>query len=121
MLIDRKNPRQSVPALAKFGKYIKSTNRTAVIFPEGTRSKTGEPREFKTTGLEILFKKIPNAQIVPLTINNSWKLQQYGSFPSGVFTNFKLTAHKVVSLSDFESTDKLINHLEKTITNHIEK
>ena len=32
-LIDRKNPRQSLPALMKFGEYIESTKRAAVIFP----------------------------------------------------------------------------------------
>lgn len=40
-LIDRKNPRQSLPALMKFGEYIETNKRTAVIFPEGTEAKMG--------------------------------------------------------------------------------
>ena len=68
-LIDRKNPRQSLPALMKFGEYIEENKRSAVIFPEGTRSKNGEPKPFQTKGLEILFKKIPSALIVPISIN----------------------------------------------------
>ena len=74
VLIDRKNPRQSLPAIMKFGEYIEKTKRAAVIFPEGTRSKNGQPKPFQTKGLEMLFKKIPSATIVPITINNSWKL-----------------------------------------------
>ena len=69
-LIDRKNPRQSLPALMKFGEYIESNKRSAVIFPEGTRSKNGVPKPFQTKGLEILIKKIPSALIVPISINN---------------------------------------------------
>ena len=34
VLIDRKNPRQSLPAIMKFGEYIEQTRRAAVIFPK---------------------------------------------------------------------------------------
>ncbi|GAL65571.1 1-acyl-sn-glycerol-3-phosphate acyltransferase [Jejuia pallidilutea] len=61
VLIDRKNPRQSLPAIMKFGEYIENTKRAAVIFPEGTRSKDGTPKPFQTKGLEIMFKKVPSA------------------------------------------------------------
>ena len=84
VLIDRKNPRQALPAMMKFGEYIESTNRAAVIFPEGTRSKDGAPRPFRTKGLEILIKKAPSALIVPITVNNSWKMLRYGKFPMGI-------------------------------------
>jgi len=60
VLIDRKNPRQSLSAMMTFGDYIEKTKRAAVIFPEGTRSKTGVPRPFKTKGLEMLIKKVPS-------------------------------------------------------------
>ena len=69
-LIDRKNPRQSLPAIMKFGEYIETNNRAAVIFPEGTRSKNGVPKPFQRKGLEILFKKIPSASIVPVSMPN---------------------------------------------------
>src|SRR5690606_20818384 len=69
-LIDRKNPRQSLPAHMAFGDYIETSKRAAVIFPEGNRSKNGVPKPFQTKGLDILFKKIPSALIVPISINN---------------------------------------------------
>jgi 1-acyl-sn-glycerol-3-phosphate acyltransferase len=31
---------------SKLGDYIEEHNRSAVIFPEGTRSKTGKPKSF---------------------------------------------------------------------------
>ena len=68
VLIDRKNPRQALPAMIKFAEYIENNNRAAVIFPEGTRSKDGMPKPFKTRGLEVLIKKIPSALIVPLSL-----------------------------------------------------
>lgn len=119
VLIDRKNPRQSLPAIIKFGEYIEKTKRCAVIFPEGTRSKTGEPKPFQTKGLEILLKKIPSALVVPITINNSWKTVRYGKFPMGLGTHITFTVHKPLKVSTFVDKQDLINSIEITITKHI--
>ncbi|WP_298532477.1 1-acyl-sn-glycerol-3-phosphate acyltransferase [uncultured Algibacter sp.] len=118
-LIDRKNPRQSLPALMKFGEYIETNNRSAVIFPEGTRSIDGTPKRFQTKGLEVLFKKIPSALIVPVTINNSWKMMCYGKFPLGLGNHLKFTVHKPLELATFVDKQALLNSIETTITKHI--
>lgn len=118
-LIDRKNPRQSLPALMKFGEYIENTKRAAVIFPEGTRSIDGNPKPFQTRGLEILFKKTPSALIVPVTINNSWKMLRYGKFPLGLGNHLKFSVHKPLELATFVNKQDLIHSIETTITKHI--
>jgi 1-acyl-sn-glycerol-3-phosphate acyltransferase len=118
-LIDRKNPRQSLPALMEFGEYIEKTNRAAVIFPEGTRSIDGTPKAFQTRGLEILFKKIPSAIIIPVTINNSWKMLRYGKFPLGLGNHLKFTVHKPLELATFVNKQDLLHLIETTITKHI--
>lgn len=118
-LIDRKNPRQSLPAIMKFGEYIENTKRAAVIFPEGTRSIDGTPKRFQTKGLEILFKKIPSAVIVPVTINNSWKMLRYGKFPLGLGNHLKFTVHKPIELATFVDKKELLETIETTITKHI--
>jgi 1-acyl-sn-glycerol-3-phosphate acyltransferase len=119
VLIDRKNPRQSLPAILKFGDYIEKTKRAAVIFPEGTRSKNGHPKPFQTKGLEMLFKKIPSATIVPITINNSWKMLRYGKFPMGIGNHIKLTVHEPLKLTNFEDKQALIKQIETTISSSI--
>ncbi|WP_034060167.1 lysophospholipid acyltransferase family protein [Lacinutrix jangbogonensis] len=118
-LIERKNPRQAMVAIRKFGDYIESTNRAAVIFPEGTRSRDGKPKPFQTKGLETLIKYIPSAVIVPLTINNSWKTLRYGKFPMGIGNHLTFNAHKPIIANDFSSTEALMSYLESTIKNSI--
>ena len=118
-LIDRKNPRQSLPALMQFGEYIETNKRSAVIFPEGTRSKNGNPKPFQTKGLEILFKKIPSALVVPITINNSWKMLKFGKFPMGLGTHITFTVHKPLKVSTFVDKQELINSVESTIKSKI--
>jgi len=84
VVIDRKDPRQALPAIKKFAQYISENNYAAVIFPEGTRSRTGEPRRFSYQGLKTLLKYIPDALILPVTINDAWKLQRHGWYPMPV-------------------------------------
>ncbi|TPN83963.1 lysophospholipid acyltransferase family protein [Aquimarina algicola] len=114
VLIDRKNPKQSIPALSKFGKFITAHNFSAVIFPEGTRSRNGKPKKFAATGLKILFKNAPDALIVPLTINNSWKLVKYGNFPMGIGMRLTLEVHEPFSIT--KEPELLLEKIEESVT-----
>jgi len=114
VLIDRKDPKQAIPAIKGLSEYIEKHKRSAVIFPEGTRSKTGKPKEFAHTGLKLLCKYAPSAYIVPITINNSWKVYQYGYFPLSVGHHIKFTVHKSFKVSDF-TFDEIMEKTEKTI------
>ncbi|MEP2936657.1 MAG: lysophospholipid acyltransferase family protein [Gilvibacter sp.] len=118
VLIDRKNPTQAIAAIKDFGKYISDNNRAAVIFPEGTRSKTGKPKQWQTKGLVTLFEEIPTAIVVPVTINNSWKMTRYGNFPMGLGNHLKYTVHPGLKVSDHEHS-ALIKLLEEQISNAV--
>ena len=119
VLIDRKKPRQALPALMKFGEYIETTKRAAAIFPEGTRSKNGVPKKFQTKGLEILLKKIPSSTVVPITVNNSWKMLRYGKFPLGIGNHIKFTVHQPIKSATFANKEELVHNIETTITSAI--
>lgn len=82
--IDRKDPKQSISEILKLAQRMRENNWSAVIFPEGTRSKDGKLRTFATAGLNALIKKVPDALIVPVALNNFWKMTQYGLFPLSV-------------------------------------
>lgn len=120
ILIDRKNPRQAVVEMVKFSKYLQENNRSGVIFPEGTRSKTGIPKPFRRTGLQTLFKKMPDGFVAPVTINNSWKLQRWGMFPIQMGVRLEMTVHPAVKIGD-NDVEKLIDKVEETITSKIRK
>ncbi|MGZ3812013.1 MAG: lysophospholipid acyltransferase family protein [Mucilaginibacter sp.] len=83
--IDRKDPRQAITEIAKLGTRMKENKWSAMIFPEGTRSKDGLVKFFKPTGVATLLKKCPEALIVPIAINNAWKMVRYGTFPLSTF------------------------------------
>ncbi len=118
VLIDRKDPRQSLPAIKGLAEYIQKNRRAAVIFPEGTRSKNGKPKRFSENGLKILTKFAPDAYIVPLTINNSWKLFRYGMFPLDIGNKVSMEVHNPIKVSDYEFSE-LFEKTEKQVINSI--
>lgn len=113
VLIDRKDKEQALDAIATLGRYIEQHNRSAVIFPEGTRSRDGVPKRFHTGGLKVLMKQAPSAMIVPVSINNSWKLLRYGKFPYGIGTFIKIRVHEPVINGD--TPDEILGSVERTI------
>jgi len=115
ILIDRKNRRQSLPALINFGKKLQTNNGTGVLFPEGTRSKDGTPKMFMDGGFKILVKAMPDGFIVPLTLNNSWKLLQWGYFPVGAFNKVTLEVHQPIAIASCE-VNELLKKVERQIT-----
>jgi 1-acyl-sn-glycerol-3-phosphate acyltransferase len=114
VLIDRKDGKQALSAIRRLAEYIEVHKRSAVIFPEGTRSKTGTPGRFAENGLKILCKYAPSAFIVPVTINNSWKMTRWGSFPLGIGNKIEVIIHDPIPVKDtpfpvlFEKTLKAI-------------
>lgn len=114
VLIDRKDPKQALPQLKKMAEYIQANNRATVIYPEGTRSKDGKPGTFASNGLKILCKYAPDALVVPITINNSWKIFRHGGFPLGIGNRLKFIVHKPIAVKEcdfntlFEKTEKAI-------------
>ena len=100
ILIDRKDPKQALPTIKGLGEYIEKYNRSAVIFPEGTRSKTGVPKRFSENGLKILCKYAPSAYIVPISINNTWKIVRYGQFPLGLGSRLTFTVQQPFAIKN---------------------
>ena len=79
--IDRSDSKQAVAEIINLAKRMNEKRWSAVIFPEGTRSKTGRMKPFAAGGVATLLKKVPEALVVPIAIKDSWKLSQFGIFP----------------------------------------
>ena len=119
VLIDRKDPKQAIPTIKGLSEYIEKNTRSAVIFPEGTRSKTGKPKEFAQSGLKILCKYAPSAYVVPISINNSWKMVRFGAFPMGLGNRLTFTIHEPMAVKDY-AFEELIKKTEAAVVSKIQ-
>lgn len=118
-LIDRKDPKQALPEIKRVAEYINQNNYSVVIFPEGTRSKTGQPKPFSTNGLKMLYKFAPDAYFLPVTINDSWKMTRFGQFPLGLGNRLEFKIHPPLKISDY-TFEEIAEKTESTIKKYIQ-
>lgn len=85
--IDRKDSKQSIAEILKLAGNMEKNNWSVVIFPEGTRARSGVMKSFHVGGIATILKKVPHALVVPIAINQSWRMQRYNGFPLGVFVS----------------------------------
>jgi len=76
VFMDRKDIRQSVEAINKGAEFLKQ-GYSMVIFPEGTRSRTGDMEEFKAGSFKLAVKS--GVPIVPVAISGSINIMDKGS------------------------------------------
>lgn len=112
--IDRNDSRQSIGEIVKLANKMKENKWSAVIFPEGTRSKDGIVKPFFVGGIATILKKCPEALLVPIAINNSWKMVQYGNYPLSTFEKMTWTV-----LEPIEPTGKPIEEVIKEAEDRI--
>ncbi len=80
-LIDRADGAQAEASIAALGHRVERKGVSAVIFPEGTRARSGLLRVFKPRGTMTLMAAAPATPIVAVTIENSWKLMRWNFLP----------------------------------------
>ncbi len=112
--INRKDPRQSIMEIAKLGTRMKENKWSAVIFPEGTRSKDGNVKTFQAAGVATLLKKCPQALIVPIAINNAWRMVRYGSYPLSAFEQMSWEVLTPIEV-DNKSAEEVVAQAEQEI------
>lgn len=82
-LIDRADAGQALAQIRDFGKRVQERNRSAVIFPEGTRSRDGALQPFKRAGARALLSAADRLSVVPVAVQGSWRLNKLLPFQPG--------------------------------------
>jgi 1-acyl-sn-glycerol-3-phosphate acyltransferase len=119
VLIDRKNPRQSVKDILTLGKHIEANNYAACIFPEGTRSKNGRVKSFMPAGVASLVKSSPSALIVPFAIRGNHELMKKGYFPMTFGVHLQFTVFDAIDPKG-KDINELVLQIEEMIRKEVE-
>lgn len=114
VLIDRGNREEAMKAIISIGQYISDHSRSVVIFPEGTRSVTGVPKKWKQGGLQTLLKTLPDANILPITINGSWKVLKNKGWPVPFGNKIEMIVHKIERLGD-KNPEEFIEQIKQIV------
>jgi 1-acyl-sn-glycerol-3-phosphate acyltransferase len=117
--IDRKDSKQAISEIIKLGTRMATNNWSAVIFAEGTRAKDGKLKPFQVGGIATLLKKAPNALVVPIAIENSWKIVQYGNYPLSVGNPIRWTVLAPIDKTD-QTAEEIVLAAENAIRLHLD-
>src|SRR5438046_9557574 len=71
VLIDRGDAPGAVATIRELGRRVQAGGISAVIFPEGTRSRAGELREFRRAGTLALLEAAPGVPAVRTPAHSS--------------------------------------------------
>lgn len=77
LFLDRGNPKEALKVMGE-GQKILESGRSLVIFPEGTRSKSAQPGEFKEGAFRMAVKA--GVPVVPVAIDGSYKIMEANGF-----------------------------------------
>jgi len=80
-LIDRADRGQALDAIRALGERATARRVSVVIYPEGTRSRAGELKSFKPAGAIALLEAAPDLDVVPVTLDESWRLLAHNLTP----------------------------------------
>lgn len=121
IMVDRKSPESGMKSIEEAKTLMKNKGISVLVFPEGTRSKTGELLPFKRGAFHLAAKV--GYPIVPVTIVDSDKIMPKGTFKlkSGVI---KLIFDKPISVDNIKSKMdeiQLMDNIKTIIQNNKEK
>jgi 1-acyl-sn-glycerol-3-phosphate acyltransferase len=80
-LIDRGDRDQAMTTISQLAHECQHREVSAVIFPEGTRSRDGSLGEYRVGGVAALMSGAPDLPIIPTVIDGSWKVFARNMFP----------------------------------------
>lgn len=99
-LINRKDPAQAHAAISELARRVREDGWTVVIFPEGTRSKTGAMKPFKVGGLRTLVQQAPGVPILPITSYGGSRMFRKGLAPVQRNVELGFVIHAPMSAPD---------------------
>jgi 1-acyl-sn-glycerol-3-phosphate acyltransferase len=99
-LIDRRDPEQARAAIAALARRVRDEGLSVVIFPEGTRSQTGQMKPFKLGGLRTLALGAPGVPVLPVTSYGGSRMFQTGLTPLTRGVELGFVVHPPVAAPD---------------------
>lgn len=117
IFVDRSNPRAALQSMEKVKKELVDGIST-VIFPEGTRTKTGEIGRFKQGAFKIAMDmELP---VVPITLNGFYKAMPSGQPFANPFSRLSLHIGEPIDISKFTDINEAMAYVREKVEQGIQ-
>jgi len=120
-VIDRNNREQAIAAIRDLGRRGEERGVSVVIYPEGTRAREGALKPFKLPGSLALLEAAPNLKVVPVAIDQSWKLVYRSFLPVPFGTRVRFHLGEPIARAPGEDREALLRRVEGEIQATLER
>ncbi len=120
-LIDRGDAEQAVGAIRQLAAAVRSRGVSAVIFPEGTRARHGALGPFRRRGALALLEAAPDTAVVPVCIDESWRLLRHNLLPIPFGTRVRVWIGAPIERRQDEDPAALLSQVEEEIRAALER
>jgi 1-acyl-sn-glycerol-3-phosphate acyltransferase len=112
-IIDRSNRGQATRAIEALGRDVQARGVSAVIYPEGTRARSGELGSFRPAGTAALMRTAPDVPLLPMVIDGSWRLLRFNLFPVPFGTRIRVWIGAPIARRPDEDPHRLLEELRE--------
>jgi 1-acyl-sn-glycerol-3-phosphate acyltransferase len=121
-LIDRSDRADALEAIRKLGaEEVAGRGVSAVIFPEGTRARGGVLAPFRPQGTLALMAAAPEAPVVPVVIDDSWRLLRHGLRPVPFGTRVRVFIGAPIERSPGPDASEVVGAVQKQIEDVLQR
>lgn len=120
-LIQRNDRTGALRAIRELGKECQERGTSVVIFPEGTRARTGELQPFKPGGATTLLRGADEMAVVPTAIDGSWKVFRKNMFPIPFGTRVRVYFGTPIERSEGDDPAALVAEAERVVAGVLER
>ncbi|HVO22727.1 MAG TPA: lysophospholipid acyltransferase family protein [Candidatus Margulisiibacteriota bacterium] len=114
-IIDRGDPGQAIGAIQELAAQVRERGVSAVIFPEGTRARHGTLGKFRPRGTLALLEAAPDTPVVPVCIDQSWRLLRHNLMPVPFGTRVRVWIGDPIARRKDEDREALLARCEELI------
>lgn len=118
-IIDRSSREQAVEAIAKMAADAQARGVSVVIFPEGTRSRTGDLGPFKPAGALTMLSAADALEVIPAVIDGSWRLLANNLLPVPFGTVVRIRLGDPITRSPGDAA-QVLDQAERYISSTLE-
>jgi 1-acyl-sn-glycerol-3-phosphate acyltransferase len=119
-IIDRGDREQAVGEIRALAERAQARGRSVAIFPEGTRARDGRLKEWKPAGALELLASAPALPVLPVAIDDSWKVVRHGLLPVPFGTRVRIRLCAPIERGPGEDRALLLRRAEAEIRGVIE-
>lgn len=119
-VIDRDDREQATAAIRALGAQVLERGVSAVLFPEGTRARAGALGRFRTAGAVALLESAPGVPVVPVAIDESWRLLRFNLLPIPFGTRIRVWIGDPLPRHDGDDPAALLGEARRQIEKVLE-